>query len=441
MRPLPLREKEYRETLYRLERRAIIPLKWCILVITFLLWAVFLGEKSTRGYLIMPMGGWPGLPVLITFIVYAASIVVQTWWFYFHEVRSAFIRPLTLLSYLGDVVFVTLLIYFDLATPYFGHETHNNYYVLYFLLVMRGFALFKTIGETIFVNLLISILFVLMNYLQQPDLDDLLNPEFTQSLVLIWLVILMSWFVIMIINRQKTELMEVHDRLLRAEGLARVGELAAGVAHEINNPIGIIATTAEYLRRYRPSRPEEIEEELAAIATEAMRCKQIIQEMMTYAHPRPIGKVAVDLRTLNDEVLNFVFPRARSHKLEVVRDYALDAPLVEVDPNLLKQALLNLYINARQAVAETVQPRIIARIRPARQGRLLVIEIEDNGPGIAAEDLDHIFDPFFTRKQHGTGLGLAITQRIVEAFDGSIAVDAAPGGGTIFSIELPAVST
>ena len=102
MRPLPLREKEYRETLYRLERRAIIPLKWCILVITFLLWAVFLGEKSTRGYLIMPMGGWPGLPVLITFIVYAASIVVQTWWFYFHEVRSAFIRPLTLLSYLGE---------------------------------------------------------------------------------------------------------------------------------------------------------------------------------------------------------------------------------------------------------------------------------------------------------------------------------------------------
>jgi signal transduction histidine kinase len=426
MKLLPLQEKEYRESLYRLERRAIIPLKWFILIITLLLWVGIIG--------IFPKG-----PVLIVFVAYTVSILLETYWFYLHRVTVGQIRPLTLISYLVDVVFVTMLIYFDLATTYFGPETHNNFYILYFLLVMRGFALFKTIGETIFVNLLISALFILMNYLQRPDIRVLLHPEFTQSLVLIWLVILMSWFVIMIINRQKLELMEVHDRLLRAEGLARVGTLAASVAHEINNPLGIIATTAEYLRRYKPTDENELAEEIGAIEREAMRCKEIVQQMLTYANPRPIGKAPIDLRGLNDEVLSFVFPRARSDRFEVVRQYGDDPPMIEADPNMIKQALLNLYINAKQAIDEGAPGRIVSRIRGRNQGRLLRVEVEDNGRGIADEDLERIFEPFFTRKSHGTGLGLPVTQRIIEAFGGSIAVEHAHPRGTIFIAEFPAL--
>jgi signal transduction histidine kinase len=425
-RPLPLQEQEYRQTLYRLERRAIIPVKWCILSITLLLWIGVMGIRPSR-------------PVLLLFIAYAATISIQTYWFYFRKVSVDRIRPLTLISYLIDVVFVTMLIYFDLATTYFGREAHNNFYVLYFLLVMRGFALFKTIGETIVVNLMISALFILMNYLHRPDLDVLLDPDFTQSLMLIWLVILMSWFVIMIINRQKIELIEVHDRLLRAESLAHVGELAAGVAHEINNPIGVIAQTADYLRRYQPIEPAELDQELSAIQREAMRCKNIVQEMLTYAHPRPVGMAAVDMRALNEEVLTFVFSHGRKDKIQLVRQYDENLPLIEADPNLVKQALLNLYLNARQAIDDETEGRIVSRIQNIDRGKTLRVEVEDNGPGIAEEDFAHIFEPFFTRKREGTGLGLAVTQRIVETFGGEIAVGPVIPHGTIFVADFPAM--
>jgi signal transduction histidine kinase len=424
--PMPLQEKEYRDTLYRLERRAIIPLKVGILLITLLLWVGVIGILPER-------------PVLILLVVYALSIVAQTLWFYSRRSPMKWVRQLTLVSYLVDVVFVTMLIYFDLATTYFGRETHYDFYILYFLLVMRGFALFKTIGETIFVNILISALFILMNYFHRPEIDSLLEPRFTVSLVLIWLVILMSWFVIMIINRQKLELIEVHDKLLRAEGLAHVGELAAGVAHEINNPIGIIAQTAEYLRQYGPENPEELQEELGAIQREAMRCKEIVQEMLTYANPRPVGNVAVDMRALNDEVLSFVFTHSRQNRFEVVKEYVGDPPLIEADPNLIKQALLNLYLNARQAVSESDKGRIVSRIHGRNRGRILRVEVEDNGGGIAEEDFEHIFEPFFTRKHRGTGLGLAVTQRIIETFGGSIAVAGADPHGTIFIADFPAM--
>jgi signal transduction histidine kinase len=172
-----------------------------------------------------------------------------------------------------------------------------------------------------------------------------------------------------------------------------------------------------------------------AIHAEAMRCKQIVQEMLTYARPRPIGLSAVEPRSLNDEVLSFVFPRNRQERYQLIREYAENPGLLMADPNLLKQALLNLYLNAQQAIPDGELGKITARI--ARFGRWVRFEVEDNGTGIAEEDLDHIFNPFFTRKPTGTGLGLAVTQRIVEQFEGSITVRPAVPRGTVFCIDFP----
>ena len=213
VRPVPLQEQEYRQGLYRLERHAIIPLKWCVLSVTFFLWMSVIGREITPA-------------VFGLFLVYFLTNLALSYFFYMNRVPSGQIRPFTLVSYLLDVTFVTLLIYFDIST--LGTQTNHNFYLLYFLLVMRGFALFKTIKETIFVNLLISVLYIITFYLRYTGFSFLFDAEFAVSLILIWLVIMMSWFIVMIITRQKMELLEVHERLLRAESLARVGELAAG---------------------------------------------------------------------------------------------------------------------------------------------------------------------------------------------------------------------
>ncbi len=420
MKPIPVHEMEYRQGLLRLERAAIIPLKWTVLAVTLVLsiWVI----KTEFA-----------LPVFMLFLVYFLLNCATTYFFYVSGVTLRQVRPLTLVFYLSDVVFVSMLVYFDLATNYFAQTPHHDLYMLYFLLVMRGFAMFKTIAETIFVNMLVSGLYVLIFYISDVRMDE----NFVVSLIIIWLVILMSWFIVTIITKQKMELMEVNDRLLRTDNLARVGELAAGVAHEINNPIGIISATAEYLERRTPE-GGELREELKQIHREAMRCKEIVQEMLTYANPRPIGMTPIEPISINDEVLNFVFPKQRSERFEVIREYDDKPPLFRADPNLVKQVLLNLYLNAKQAIPENGKGRIVSRIRSERKGELVRFEVEDNGVGIPEEDMPNIFDPFFTRKEKGTGLGLAVTQRIVENCEGSITVRPAPnkGPGTIFSIDF-----
>ena len=433
MKPIPLEEREYREGLYHLERRAIIPLKCALLVVTLLL--------------IWLAGGDFQLPVFMLFFVYGLTVCFQIYSFFYSTITLNEVKPFVLASFLFDVVFVAMLIYFDLVTNYFdpqSQQSHEQFYVLCFLLVMRGFALFKTLAETVIVNLLLSILYLVIVYIQivyvdKQDFRETLPSDFAIRMILIWFVILMSWFIVMVINRQKLELMEMHDQLLRAEGLARVGELAAGVAHEINNPIGIIATTAEYLKKIEPENNEEWREEISAIQNEAMRCKQIVQEMLTYANPRPANRVPVKLDQLNEEVLSFVFKTRRDAGHEVLREYANEIPLIEADPNLVKQALLNIYINARQAIPENTHGLIVTRIHGRQYNRLVRIEIEDNGAGIAEADIDQIFNPFFTRKPKGTGLGLSVTQRIIETLGGTIAVRPAEDQGTVFVIEFPAL--
>jgi len=420
--PLPLGEQDYRDSLYRLEKRAIIPLKWIILSITLLLWTWIISS-------------WPTGMVFGLFFSYFMLNCAETYVFFFSRVSSGQIRPFTLTSYLIDVVFVSMLIYLDLATSEFATETHHDFYILYFLLVMRGFALFKKIGETIFINLLISLLYMSTFYIRDFSFR-FIDKDFMVSMLLIWLVILMSWFLVMIISRQKSELMEIHEQLLRTDSLARVGEIAAGVAHEINNPIGIIAANAEYLKM-TVGQQSDRQEELEAIHREAMRCKEIVRQMLAFANPIPQGNMAVNPVDINDEVLLFVFPKTHTGRFVLKCDYEEDCPPFNADPNLLKQALLNLYMNARQSVPQDQKGMIHSRIYSNAVRGKVCIEVEDNGQGISDEDIQQIFKPFFTCKERGTGLGLAVTQRIVEGFGGTISVRSEMSRGSIFLLEFP----
>lgn len=418
MNPLPLKEREYRLSLLRAERRAIIPVKWFILAVTAGLWLTLIDRN-------------PPAAILGLFAAYAFLNAAETWWLYVRRVGLDHVRPITLVSYLADVVYVTVLIYFNLA-----EQPYSDFYILYFLLVMRGFALFTTFIETLLVNTLISVLFILMLYLQQLSLAFIAEPDFVVRIVLIWLVLLMAWFIMVVMNQQKMDLIRAHDRLGRAENLARLGELAAGVAHEINNPLGIIIANVEFLKR-GAAEGTPMREDLDAILNETHRCKEIIRQLLAYANPRPSGLAMLQLAPLLEEVLQFMFPRSRAADVEIVRDIQADVPPVLADPNLLKQALLNLLVNARQAIPAEARGRIAVRLASSWYPPSVVLEIEDNGTGIAPEDLPHVFDPFFTRKPSGTGLGLPTTQRIIESFRGSIFIFPVQPKGTRVRIILP----
>lgn len=423
MKPLTLKEREYRESLLRVERRAIIPIKWIVLVSTVLIWVGLIDSRPVRGLI------W-------LFSAYFAFNLFHSIFFYSGRVGLDRVKPLTLLSFLVDFVYVAMLIYFDNTTTAFGEEPHTNFYILLFLLVMRGFALFSTILETIIINTLISLLFILTLRLQQANFSFMKDPEFVIQIALIWVVILMAWFIMVVLNQQKIDLIQTNERLMRSSYLASIGELAAGVAHEINNPLGVIISTTEYMKKTIGD-DSQMAEDIEAIHRESNRCKDIVNRMLTYANPKPGELSLVDPAALNDEVLQFVFPRGRSKPIEIVLEYEPDLAPIRADPNMLKQALLNLYLNARQAIPEDRRGKIVSRIFTRRFPATLSFEVEDNGVGIALEDMEHVFEPFFTRKSEGTGLGLSVTQKIIESMGGTISLESEQPGGAVFRIDFP----
>jgi signal transduction histidine kinase len=426
MRPIPLREREYRQSLLRIERTAVLPAKVFVLLVSSGLWIALQNEE-------------PAPPLVVVFGLYLLSILLEGGFVTLRPVSLSAIKPLSFLSYGADVVYVAALIYFDTATNYLGETAHSNFYILCFLLIMRGFALFRSMTGAILINILLSLMFVLTVRLQNSGFEFITEPEFAVQLILIWLVILMAWFIMMVFNEQRTDLIRIQDQLMRSEQLARIGEIAAGVAHEINNPLGIILTTTEYLDRSM-EKDDGNREEILAIRRETERCKNIVQQLMTYARPKPRETTLISPKEITDEVIAFSFMKGQGESITVERDYAGDLPLIRADANLVKQALLNLVLNARQALERNGGGKIRIRLFPSRRRRHVFCEIEDNGPGIDPEDYPQLFEPFFTRREGGTGLGLAMTQRIVESFGGRIRIEPVREGGTRVQLRFPAAA-
>ncbi len=235
------------------------------------------------------------------------------------------------------------------------------------------------------------------------------------------------------------ELKETQDQLHSAEKLASIGQLAAGVAHEINNPLGSIMLYASLLKKNaeRYNHPEQTREDLNLIMDEANRCKGIVANLLDFARQGKLNIASIDiheliLSTLKEIKLNEEFS---SINYSVSK---LDEPLIlEADPDQIKQVLLNLLINGSEAVESSSQKEIDVILTHDKND--LFVEISDSGCGIPDENLNKIFTPFFTTKKmgKGTGLGLAITYGIIKMHKGDIKVKSAIGKGTSFIIKLP----
>jgi len=228
------------------------------------------------------------------------------------------------------------------------------------------------------------------------------------------------------------ELQENFERMKRAERLYAIGQLSAGLAHEIRNPLASLSGTIGILRR-NPSAVEKRFECLDIMDKECRRLNNLLTSFLDYAKPRPPKLLKIDISSVLDSVIGLVSHTLDQTSIALRKETALQLPAVECDPELLKQVLVNLLINAIQASPNGGEILLQARIR----GSDLVIQVRDQGSGVQAEDLDKIFDPFFTTKENGTGLGLSVANKIIEQFGGTLTAERNTDQGMTFSVILP----
>jgi PAS domain S-box-containing protein len=224
--------------------------------------------------------------------------------------------------------------------------------------------------------------------------------------------------------------------LLQADKMAAVGQLAGGVAHEINNPLGVILGFAQHLQKQVQS-GDPAWLPLQSIEREAQRCKALVRDLLTFSRTGRTEKEECDLNEVINSALSLVAAQARFNQVELAKEFAPDLPPVSLSRNQIQQVIVNLCNNAIDAMQ--ANGRLTVRTRLAAAGRV-ALQVQDTGAGIAPEIQPRIFEPFFTTKEvgKGTGLGLSLVYEIIQQWhQGTIEFETEQGKGTIFKIELP----
>jgi len=241
-------------------------------------------------------------------------------------------------------------------------------------------------------------------------------------------------------TRLEAEREELRTRLTQSEKLAALGQLVAGIAHELNNPLQGVLGHLELLRT-TGAFPKRLRREMQTIYREADRAAKIVRNLLVFAGSRRLTRRRVSLNAVLQKVVASRVPACRAAEIEVMRHYDENLPRVESDPLLLHQAFLNIIMNAEQAVAAAGGGgRIVITTSVTRSGDRVVATVRDTGDGIPPDSLTRIFEPFYTTKEvgKGTGLGLAIAYGIVQEHGGQIVAANHPDGGALFTVELPA---
>lgn len=226
---------------------------------------------------------------------------------------------------------------------------------------------------------------------------------------------------------------EMESSLAQQGKMASLGVLSSGVAHEINNPLGVILGYAGYIEG-KMSEDDPNYKYIHEIKRESKRCKKIVQDLLSYARtPRPTLETT-DLNGLLQQIVDFAANHTDMRAVEIVTEFAADIPMIELDGDQMRQVAINLILNAGGAMPEGGTLAIRTERAPDERIR---IQFRDSGCGIPAENLDKIFEPFYTTKERGTGLGLAITKQIIDQHHGEITIESVIGEGTCVTVTLP----
>ncbi len=334
-----------------------------------------------------------------------------------------------------------------------GINSGYSYYLIYCLPVATAATFYGTWATLAWTALacaayLSNLAPVLANYeLTSSGANELA----IRSLFLFLVAILVNRFVTEIRERSERhrrlaeQLAETNRRLeqaqaeaRRSERLAALGQLSAGLAHEIRNPLGVIKGAAETLGRKLPEGDATIKELGEYISSEVNRLNSLVSRFLDFARPLRLEKRPEAVAPLIERALTAGRERWPESKIEIERNYTQNLPPVPLDAEFAEQVFSNLVFNAYEAMGgEAGKLRITIRPAASRGKEGLEIVFEDSGPGVAAEHRERIFDPFFTTKQSGVGLGLSIVSKIMDDHGGSIRIESVPGTGARFRLFFP----
>jgi two-component system NtrC family sensor kinase len=238
-----------------------------------------------------------------------------------------------------------------------------------------------------------------------------------------------------------TEKSQMENRLLHSARLAAIGEMAAGVAHELNSPLTAIIGTAQLLRCEWVDRAE-LAESLEEVANCGLRCKRIIKNLLTFSRQDQVPMTETDLNREIERAMALVHYLIDKSHIRIIKSLCADLPEVKANGLQIQQVVTNLMINARDALDQTEGEKTIRLetfLKRNRDGLWAVVAVHDNGQGIEKENLSKIFTPFFTSKEatKGTGLGLSLSFGIAQAHGGTLEVESIPGKGSVFFLSLP----
>jgi len=236
-----------------------------------------------------------------------------------------------------------------------------------------------------------------------------------------------------IIEQRAEERLRLEEKLRQTEHLSAIGEMTAGVSHEIRNPLGIIKSSAQLMKK-KMARLDPSSNIPDIIVEESSRLDRIIKDFLDFAKPKIADLRPCAIEEIIEKNLVFLAPQIEEEQVRIIKDFKNNLPEVLADPAMLYQAFLNIFLNSFQAMDETGQITIATRYD---QGEIL-ISFTDTGAGVDPEILKKIWTPFFTTKDTGTGLGLGIIKNIIEAHDGRISISNSPSGGTVVEVALPA---
>jgi signal transduction histidine kinase len=338
---------------------------------------------------------------------------------------------------------------------------NSSYYLIYFLPVMTAALLFEGTGTLIwtaltsaaYCSLLIPASFGWNPTLSEYEVARETAKELALRNIFFFLAaVLVNPFVSA--NRRQAQryrllaekLAETNRRLeqaqeeaRRSERLAALGQLTAGLAHEIRNPLAVIKGSAETLTRQLQSADPLTTELAGYISSEVNRLNTVVTRFLNFARPLKLEKRPTQIPPLLDRALKVAGERWPEAKVEVIQQYSDNLPEMTVDPDLCEQAFVNLVLNAYEAMTDSggrLTVRVAVANSDGRQG--VEVDIEDTGPGIPPELHEQVFNPFFSTKKEGVGLGLSLVSKIVDDHRGWIRIASEPGKGACFRVFLPA---
>jgi signal transduction histidine kinase len=369
----------------------------------------------------------------------------------YYQRGKLFLANATSIAHLSISLLLCTLVVWATTTPY----EESAFWAIFLLPIMTA-ATRMALGGTLMVTSCATLFYFLLipmeNFPEEQLLEDL--PEFITPALVFLLVALIVQFLsremrtqlkkhmdlnASLLETQKSltlsmkQLTETREELLRQQHMATLGEMAAGVAHEIRNPLGIVASSAQLLEDKINTKDTEAEELLLIIREETRRLNGLLNDFLAFGRKTPPNLQACDIekvvRTCIDRFKSITEPK--NIHIEVACN--MEQHILHIDPELIEQALLNLVLNGIEASTSGETIHVIC----TTEGKEILIDIKDNGTGIPEEIRDKIFTPFFTTKAKGSGLGLANAFKCIQAHNGSIDIIETPGPGTCIRVHLP----